>query len=197
MQNYNVGILLYPQVELLDFTGPFEVFTATKDATGLDFFNVFTITAEEKSIVTKNGLEVISDYTFLFHPPIQILIIPGGDGSKEVIQLPAYLKWVQTVHENSMITASVCSGARILAKAGLLRDLTITTHHLVEEDVQSISPTTRIDNKQRFIEQGRLITSGGVSAGIDMSLYIIKKMLGGKTAEKTQKYLEYGNWREL
>lgn len=197
MQNYNVGILLFNDVEVLDFAGPFEVFSVTKDATGFDFLNVFTVAQDSGSITAKNGLEVIPDYTFLFHPPIQVLIVPGGDGTKKVMENTVYIEWIQKMHENTMITASVCSGARLLAKASLLRDVHATTHHQVVEDIKKISPTTKMDSSKRFIENGRVITAGGISAGIDMSLYIVQKLLGVKTATQTQKYMEYGDWRSL
>ncbi len=197
MQSYNVGILLFNDVEVLDFAGPFEVFSVTKDATSFDFLNVFTIAHEPGNIIAKNGLEVVPDYTFLFHPPIQVLIVPGGDGTRKIFENREYIKWIQKVHENSMITASVCSGARLLAKAGLLRGIPVTTHHQVMEEIKSISPTSKLDPSKRYIERGRVITSGGISAGIDMSLYIVQKLLGVKTALQTQKYMEYGDWRSL
>lgn len=197
MQNYNVGILLFDDVEVLDFAGPFEVFSVTKDATGFDFLNVFTVAKDTGSINAKNGLEVVPDYTFLFHPPIHVLIISGGDGTKKAIEDYSHIEWIQKVHENSMITASVCSGARLLAQASLLRDIPVTTHHQVMEDVKKISPTSKIMTSERFVEHGRIITAGGISAGIDMSLYIVKKLFGVKTAEQTQKYMEYGDWRSL
>ncbi len=197
MQNFNVGILLFPGVELLDFAGPHEVFSATKDATGFDFFHVFTVAKDEGNIISRNGLEVVPDYTFLFHPPIQILIVPGGEGSKAIIGQDAYLTWLEKVHENTMLTTSVCSGARLLARAGLLHYLQATTHHSVAEDIRQLSPSTQLDLSQRFIEQGRIITAGGISAGIDMALHVVKKFFGGKIAHQIQIYMEYGDWRTL
>lgn len=191
----NVGIFLFNDIELLDFAGPYEVFSVTAQLNDHKLFKVFTITSDGAAIKSVNGLKVVPDFGFAGHPPVDILIIPGGVGTKATIKEPVILDWVRQTAENSAITMSVCSGARILGVLGLLDQLESTTHHEVIEHLQELAPRTIINPNRRFIDTGKIMTSGGISAGIDLSLHIVGKICGKDVAAKTIRYMEYGDWR--
>lgn len=192
---HQVGIFLFNEVELLDFAGPYEVFSVTSELNGYQLFNVFTISADGEKVKTVNGLTVVPDYSFSTHPPVDILIIPGGVGTKLEIAKAATLAWVQRNSQTSVITMSVCSGARILAALGLLDHREATTHHEVMEHVKALAPTAILTAEKRFVDNESVMTSGGISAGIDLSLHIVEKLYGTATAHKTIRYLEYGDWK--
>jgi len=192
IQMKNVGIYLFNKVELLDFAGPYEVFSVTSELNDDKTFKVFTISEDGGAIKSVNGLIVIPDYSFDNHPKIDILIIPGGEGTKNEIKKKKVMEWVNKTQGSAEIMATVCSGARIPAVLGLLDGLEATTHHSVIEDVKKLAPKVIIDHTKRFIDNGKIMTSGGISAGIDLSLHIVKKLCGEETAKKTMEYMEYG-----
>ena len=191
-QMKNVGIYLFNKVELLDFAGPYEVFSTTSELNDHKAFKVFTVSEDGGAIKSVNGLIVIPDYSFDNHPKIDILIIPGGEGTKNEIKKKKVMEWVNKTQGSAEIMATVCSGARIPAVLGLLDGLEATTHHSVIEDVKKLAPKVTIDHTKRFIDNGKIMTSGGISAGIDLSLHIVKKLCGEETANKTMEYMEYG-----
>ncbi len=197
MKKYRVGIFLFNDVEVLDFAGPFEVFSVTSELNNYELCEVFTVTEDGKEINAVNGLRVVPDYSFESAPQTDILIIPGGDGTKKGYLNNTVLNWVSKQNESSDITISVCSGARILAKLGLLDDIPSITHHEVIPSVQQIAPKTEILADERFVDTGKIMTAGGISAGIDLSLHIVGKLFGKAIADKTKVYMEYGSWREL
>jgi len=194
---YNVGIFLFHDVELLDFAGPHEVFSVTSELNNYDLLNVFTVSAEGAPIRTVNKLMVLPDYSFENHPSIDILVIPGGVGTKAEINNSLTLSWIKKASLTSKITMSVCSGARILGKLGLLDNLESITHHEVIEDLSSIAPNTRIASGKRYVDNGSIMTSGGISAGIDLSLHVVEKLFGKEISYKTAAYMEYGEWKTL
>ena len=187
-----VGIYLFNKVELLDFAGPYEVFSTTSELNDHKTFKVFTLSEDGGAIKSVNGLIVIPDYSFDNHPKIDILIVPGGEGTKAEIKKKKVMEWVNETQESAEIMATICSGARIPAVLGLLDGLEATTHHLVIEDVKKLAPGVTIDHTKRFVDNGKIMTSGGISAGIDLSLHIVKKLYGEETANKTMEYMEYG-----
>lgn len=188
----NVGIYLFNKVELLDFAGPYEVFSTTSELNEHKTFKVFTISEDGGAIKSVNGLIVIPDYCFSNHPKIDILIIPGGEGTKAEIRKKRVMEWIDKTQASAEIMATVCSGARIPAVLGLLDGLEATTHHSVIDDVKKLAPDVIIDHTKRFVDNGKIMTSGGISAGIDLSLHIVKKLCGEETAQKTMDYMEYG-----
>jgi len=192
---YQVGILIFDEVEVLDFAGPFEVFSVTAELQYNQYFNVHTISATGDMICAKNGLKVLPDRSFSTHPPLDILILAGGDGTKAAICDPETLSWVNNVHQNTLMTLSICSGARFLAKLGLLDHAQAVTHQDVITDIETLAPTVTIQPDQRFVTHGKISTSGGITAGIDLSLHIVKTLCGEKIRQETVKYMEYGDWR--
>ena len=197
MKKYSVGIFLFDEVEVLDFAGPFEVFSVTSQLNNFEPFSVFTISETGEEINAVNGLNVLPDFSFEDHPDIDILIIPGGDGTRELINRQSVINWVNEISQGNEITMSVCSGARILAKAGLLDGHNSTTHHDVIKDVTNITSETNILEGKRFVDEGKIMTSAGITAGIDLSLHVVEKLFGKNMADETVIYMEYGDWRKL
>lgn len=193
----NVGIFLFNDIELLDFAGPYEVFSVTSELNNYDHFKVFTISSDGTEIKSVNGLRAVPDFSFDNHPPIDILVIPGGVGTRSEIKKQEVLDWIKKTCERSKITMSVCSGARLLGVLGFLDYLEATTHHEVTKHLSEIAPNTIINQNKRYIDNGKIMTAGGISAGIDLSLHIVNKLLGETTVNKTIRYMEYGDWRSL
>lgn len=185
----NVGILLFDNVEVLDFAGPFEVFSVTGQRDGDGYFKVFTI-SENDVVEAVNGLKVMSDYRLDNHPEIDILVVPGGYGARAAIKNDKLLGWVKNISKKSEYTLSVCTGSLILAQAGLLKNLEATTHFTCYDLLEELD-NTLILKKERFVDNGRIITSAGVSAGIDASLYLIQEIYGEDISKETAKYIEY------
>ncbi len=186
-----LGILLFDDVELLDFAGPYEVFAVANELHDHSLFDVFTLSGDGGDIRTVHGLKLSPDYSTENSPPIDILVIPGGDGTKAVIQKQALLGWIHDTYKQSEITFSVCSGARIPAILGLLDNTEFATHHAVVDDVMAIAPKSIYRKERRFVDNGRLMTAAGISAGIDLSLYILEKLHGTRVKEQTMRYMEY------
>lgn len=187
----NVGIFIFNDVELLDFAGPYEVFSVASEMHDYKYFSVFTISENGDMIKTVNGLKVQPDYSFDTHPNMDILLIPGGVGSRKLIKNARVLDWVNKNYLSSEITCSVCSGALVLGKLGLLDNLISTTHHQVIDLLKEISPLTNIDKGKRYIDNGKIMTSAGISAGIDLALHIVNKVYGIEAEQKTIEHMEY------
>lgn len=194
----NVGIFIFNNVEVLDFAGPFEVFSRTRISPGLESrlsddnapFNVFSIAKTLDPIITMGGLKVIPAHSFLSSPQIDLLIIPGGWGIRALLKENETLNWASSQIKRSKITASVCTGALLLAKLGFLKNRKATTHWASLDLLKSIDSSIKIQKNLRFVDD-EIITSGGISAGIDLSFYLVEKICGKKVAEETARYIEY------
>lgn len=193
----NVGIFLFNEVEVLDFAGPFEVFSVTAELSDYQLLKVFTITEDGGEICAVNGLRVVPDYNFTNHLPIDVLVVPGGAGTKIEMTKASVLNWLKEQYETSQITMSVCSGTRLLGELDLLNGLEMTTHHEVIADMREIAPKAIIKENARYTDNGKILTSAGISAGIELSLHVVDKLFGKETADKTAIYMEYGDWRTL
>ncbi|NLI90934.1 MAG: DJ-1/PfpI family protein [Peptococcaceae bacterium] len=194
---YRVGIFVFHNVELLDFAGPFEVFSVTSELNDFKLFQVFTISNDGEPVTSVNGLKTIPDYSFNSHPVIDILIIPGGVGTKSEMEKGDVLEWLMNSEKQAKMIISVCSGARLLGKIGLLDGKECTTHHEVMEHLKVIAPKAIINPDVKFVDNGKILTSAGISAGIDLSLYVVEKLYGAEIANKTKCYMEYGDWTSV
>jgi transcriptional regulator GlxA family with amidase domain len=192
----NVAILIFDDVEVLDFCGPFEVFSVTGLLNPPQPFSVYTVAETAGPITARNGLSVNPRYTIRECPPATILLIPGGLGTRREINNDALIDWIARRAEPAERVLSVCTGALLLAKAGLLDGLEATTHHGALDLLRKHAPRTRISPEKRFIDNGKVIVSAGISAGIDMSLYVVARLLGEDEAWKTARYMEY-DWKGL
>ena len=167
------------------------MFSVTSELNNHKLFNVFTIGETLNPISAVNGLSVNPKYNFIDCPEIDILIISGGNGTNELMKNKITLDWIDKVHKKTEYTLSICSGSRMLAVLGLLNDKPYCTHHLVYDDMAEIVPTGIPKKEKRFTNSDKIYTSGGISAGIDLSFYIVEKLFGKSIADKTSNYMEY------
>jgi len=190
---FAVGIFLFNEVEVLDFAGPFEVFSlAEYPGTKEKVFKVVTISEKDTLLSARNGLKVKADFLFHNHPPLDVLIVPGGYGAEKIeIENPVALRWIQSAAEKTPLIASVCTGAFLLAKAGVITDQKVTTHHLDQDDLAQQYPRLTVLRDQRYVDAGRVVTSGGISAGIEMSLYLVARLAGEEISRATRRRMEY------
>lgn len=193
LKQRNIGILLFNEVEVLDFAGPFEVFSITAwPESNEKPFVVKTVAQTKEVIVARNGLKILPDYDFNNSPQFDILIIPGGYGA-EMIELhnEILLNWIKEKSKDTSIIASVCTGAFLLAEAGLLDGRQATTHWMDVDRLMREYSKIKVKRDVRFIDETTILTSGGISSGINMSLYLVGKLLGEEIARTTAKRMEY------
>lgn len=189
----DVAILLFDQVEILDFAGPYEAFLSGSRR-GQDF-RVYTVTEKAGTVQALGQLSITPTYTFDNCPQPDILIIPGGPGTRQQMHNQAVTGWIETCAERAELVLSVCTGALILAKTSLLKGLRLTTNRLAVEELRQAAPSSAVITEEaRYIDNGHIILSAGVSAGIDMSLYVIGKCLGQARALEAAALMEY-DWK--
>lgn len=186
-----VGIFIFHDVEVLDFCGPFEVFSVAGRQIAPGSFEVFTVAAAPGPLAARNGLSVNPKFSFADAPPIDLLLIPGGQGTRPLLHDPAVIEWIVRQAAAAELVLSVCTGSLLLAKAGLLEGLSATTHHGALDLLRETAPQTTVRDDVRLVDNGRVITSAGVAAGIDMSFHVVARLLGQETAEATARYIEY------
>lgn len=186
-----VGIFIFNEVEVLDFAGPFEVFSlASKDNKKL--FQVTTLGETGEIISARNGLKVLPNVRFGDEVRYDILIIPGGYGAEEIeIKKKTVIDWIRQQQTKVQILASVCTGALLLAEAGILDHKKATTHHLDQDRLEKEYPLVQVKRDVKFVDEGSVITSGGISAGINMSFHLVKRLFGSEVAKATAKKMEY------
>jgi transcriptional regulator GlxA family with amidase domain len=198
MDRRTVGILIFDGVEVLDFAGPYEVFSRTRLVPGPESrrsdesapFRVVTIAAGAGLTRATGGLQVQPDHTFADAPPIDLLIVPGGFGTRALLEDAPTLDWIRGRARSAGQVASVCTGSLLLARAGLLAGKRATTHWNALDLLASLDPSVRVERGVRFVEDG-IVSSAGVAAGIDMSFQLVARMCGRAVAEETARYIEY------
>lgn len=187
----HVAILIFEEVEILDFTGPFEVFAVANELNDFGIFHTFTVATVPGSIRARNGLKIVPDFTLENAPSPHILVVPGGAGTRPLLRKPSMLEWIRQRARKAELVASVCTGALVLAQAGLLHNLRATTHHENLGELAALAPNTDVVEGARFIDNGQVLTAAGISAGIDLSLHIVARLHGVETAQRTADYMEY------
>ena len=187
------GILLFHEVEVLDFAGPFEVLSLAEDAnTHQKLVSVKTVAQKRESISARNGLNVLPDYDFSNAPDFDILIVPGGYGAEEIeIHNQALLDWIKSRSTATSILASVCTGAFLLAKAGLLDGKRATTHWMDLDRLAREYPRIAVQRDVKFVDEGNILTSGGISAGINMCFHLLTRLFGAEIARQTARRMEF------
>jgi transcriptional regulator GlxA family with amidase domain len=193
-----VGIFIFDDVEVLDFAGPFEVFSRTRTVAGSESrrtddsapFETFTVARSRDAVTAIGGLTVTPRYSWADAPSIDILVVPGGFGTRALLTDEATLRWIRQTSAASRQVTSVCTGALLLAKAGLLRGKRATTHWAGLDLLASIDPTIHVQRDRRVVHDG-VFTSAGVSAGIDMSFAVVEQICGRDVASETAHYIEY------
>ena len=197
-QQRNVGILIFPDVEIIDFCGPFEFFASATlpvqtDSGGPEtrLFEVFTVAERSELVACRGGLLVQPNYTLEDHPPLDLVVVPGGYGTQREQENPVILDWIARQRRTGALTTSVCTGAFLLGAAGLLDGLRATTHWTTIDGLRTSLPTTDVLADARVVDEGEIITSAGVSAGIDMALHVVRRLHGDEVARRTARDMEY------
>ncbi|MES2581317.1 MAG: DJ-1/PfpI family protein [Pseudomonadota bacterium] len=195
-----IGIFVFDDVELLDLAGPYEVFTCasrvhTRLNPGAEIpFKVLTIGQSCASTRARAGLGLLPDTGFADHANIDVLVVPGGVVTAE-LDKPEVIAWIVKTARESELTTSVCTGAFLLAQAGLLAGKQATTHWEDMDDLQTMFPQVKVVRDRRWIRDGNTVTSGGISAGIDMSLHLVETLVNRELALRTAHQMEYA-WNE-
>jgi len=183
------GILLFENMEELDFVGPWEVFTMARHS-GCENDRVVTIAERAEPVRAAKGLRVIPDHDFSNAPKLDVLLVPGGQGTRKEVDNPALIEWLRETAPACTWVTSVCTGALLLHEAGLARGKRVTTHWGFVEQLRERGDVEVLE-KVRYVRDGNLVTSAGVSAGIDMALWLVGQLHGVAHARLTQKLMEY------
>ncbi|HWL93586.1 MAG TPA: DJ-1/PfpI family protein [Phycisphaerae bacterium] len=185
----NVAILIWDGVEVLDFTGPAEVFAAAR-AYGRPAFNVYTVAPSSAAITSQGFITVTPNHTVANCPTPDIIVIPGG-GTQPITSDEKTLEWIKESSLETEAVLSVCSGAFVLAKCGLLDDIEATTWYGAIDALRREAPKTKVHAGRRLVDSGDIVTAAGVSAGIDGALHLVSRLCGSDIARNTAKYMEY------
>ncbi len=191
----NIGIYLYDNAEVLDFSGPFEVFTtAARVCGGKVPFQVLLIGETGETVTARAGYRVLPDCSIRNHPALDVLIVAGGVHTEEMAK-ESVLSWLAEQAYTTPVMASVCTGAFLLAAAGVLTSQRVTTHWEDIADLRHAFPGLEVVDGVRWVDQGAILTSGGISAGIDMSLHLVERLHSRELALQTARQMEF-DWRE-
>jgi transcriptional regulator GlxA family with amidase domain len=181
-----VAFVISDGAVVIDFTGPWEVFQDVHDAQGHGFFNLYTVAETTKPVTASAGLKIVPDYTFQTAPSAKVIVIPAQNGESA-----GMLEWIRKSSKTADVTMSVCTGAYVLAKTGLLSGKAATTHHSAYSEFAMQFPDIQLKRGARFVEDGNLASSGGLSSGIDLALRVVERYYGRERAEQTADMMEY------
>lgn len=188
------GLLIFDGAEELDFVGPWEVLTTSRmlqAGQGDDAPDtVVTIAQESRAVRCSKGMQVLPDHTLDDHPPLDVLVVPGGMGTRREVDNPTVIAWIAKVAAGAAWVTSVCTGALLLHEAGPARGRRVATHHGFEDALAARGDITVVRDA-RYVVDGNLVTSQGVSAGIDMSLWLVGRLHGVPHARAVRRYIQY------
>ena len=193
----SVAVLLFPGVELLDFAGPFEVFSAARTSAESRerLLHVFTVAESDEPIHCNNPVAVLPDYVLEECPAADLLVVPGGMGTRTAVDRPNLIEWIRDRAKVAEVTTSVCTGSFLLAKAGLLDGRSATTHWASIGRMRTDFPNVTVQESVRWVDAWPVVSSAGVSAGIDMALYVLSQLYGDAVASATARGIEYDHWQ--
>jgi len=196
MDRKRVGILIFPDVEVLDFCGPFEVFSVTRlneEARREEPspFEVLLVAERMDTVVATGGLKVVPDVTIDRCPPLDILVVPGGWGTRTEVHNHRLIDWIGERGRSVETLTSVCTGSMLLGQAKLLDGRRATTHWRSLSRMRDAFPSVTVEEKLHVVEDGHVVTSAGISAGIDMALRIVIRYFGEAVARATARNMEY------
>ena len=196
MKHRLVGIVIFPEVEVLDFCGPFEVFTAARldEARRREEpspFKVLLVAEAAAAVTTAGGMRVIPDCPLADCPQLDILVVPGGWGTRREIDNKILIDWIAEQGRQVETLTSVCTGALLLAAAGLLNGRRATTHWRSLSWLRESFPAVTVEEQLRVVEDGHILTSAGISAGIDLALKVVGHYFGEAVARATARQMEY------
>ncbi len=196
MDRKRVGILIFDEVEVLDFCGPFEVFSAVRlnpeqRREEPSPFEVFLVAEQSGAVIANGGLWVMPDYTLKNCPPLDILVVPGGWGTRREIKNKTLLAWIKKQGQKVETLTSVCTGSMLLGQTGLLKGRRATTHWQALDWMRESFPNVSVEDKLHVVEDGNIFTSAGISAGIDMALRVVAHYYDEEVSRDTARYMEY------
>lgn len=191
MRCRNVGILLFSGVEVLEFAGPYEVFAVANRLHGGNLFNLATVSYSGEPLQANGGLQISPDFAMHECPDLDVLIVPGGDGRQEVMRDDESLNWIVHKAKQAEKVVSVCSGALILAKGGLLDERESTTHRRLWQTLEQLAPATAVVREARFVDTGRIVTTGGITSGIDGTLQVLYELHGEEICLSVARFMEH------
>jgi len=196
MKQKRVGIVIFDEVEVLDFCGPFEVFSAVrldedKRREEPSPFEVLLVAEKRGTVSASGGMKVIPDHAFHTCPKLDVLVVPGGWGTRRELKNPVMLDWLRKRAAEVETLTSVCTGSMLLGFAGLLDGRHATTHWKALDWMRDSFPSVTVEYDQHVVEDGRVLTSAGISAGIDMALKAVARYCGETVARATAKHMEY------
>jgi transcriptional regulator GlxA family with amidase domain len=186
---YTTGVLIFDDAEELDYVGPWEVYTMAQNARGSG--SVVTISENGGIVHSAKGLRVLSDHSFEDAPNLDILVVPGGMGTRREVDNKKLIAWIAKVAPDCTWVTSVCTGSMLLVEAGPARGKRVTTHWNFVETLRERGGAAEVIDDMRFVRDGNVVSSAGVSAGIDMALWIVGQMDGVAFARSVQRNMEY------
>ncbi len=196
MVRKRVGILVFPDVEVLDFCGPFEVFSVTR----LDGsrrreesspFELIVVAETIEPVIATGGLRVLPDHDLESCPPLDLLVVPGGWGTRELVQNDKVVGWIRDQAKHVELMTSVCTGSFLLGQAGVLDGRRATTHWFSLDRMEQTFPAVHVVRDRHVVEDGSIATSAGIAAGIDLALMVVARLHGESVARATARYMEY------
>jgi transcriptional regulator GlxA family with amidase domain len=186
-----IAIALFDGAEELDWAGPWEVLAAWSQHWPADHVEVFTVARTNELVTCAKGLKVLPDHSWESAPPLDVLVYPGGRGTRRELKDEAVLAWIRGASARGALMTSVCTGALVYAAAGLLRDRPATTYWNELALLQELEPTVELRGDDRFVDSGEVITAAGVSAGIDMALHLVARLQSVERAKEVRRYIQY------
>lgn len=192
----HIGILVFDDVELLDMAGPYEVFTTAARVHGSSqpLFTVSMLARNSAPVRARAGLRLLPDHSLQDHPPLHGAIVPGGVVDAELAQ-PETIAWIAAQRRSAPVLASVCTGALLLAQAGVLDGLAATTHWEDLDALRALRPAVQVRDGVRWVDEGAVVTSAGISAGIDMCLHLVRRLHSAELAVRTARQMDY-DWKD-
>jgi transcriptional regulator GlxA family with amidase domain len=198
MNKWNVGVLVFDGVAVLDVAGPFEVLTRARLEPGVEsrhaeddaLFDVFTVGKTTEPVTATGGMVILPRHSFADAPRVDLLLVPGGFGTRPMLQDAETVEWIRRTAASAQRTASVCTGALLLARAGLLDGRRATTHWGAFGLLTSLAKNVTVDREARFVDDG-VMTSAGMASGMDLALHIVEALFGRAVADETARYIEY------
>jgi transcriptional regulator GlxA family with amidase domain len=186
-----VSVLVFDDADVLDIAGPYEVLSVAGRRDGLEPFRVVLVGVTPGTVALRGGFRVEPAFSIADAPAADVLIVPGGPGTRRLMDDPALQAWLRKAAAGAELVLSVCTGALLLGKAGLLDGLEVTTHQGAIGLLRQAAPTARVCPGERFLDNGKVIVAAGISAGIDMALHVVERLLGEGLAVEAASYMEY------
>jgi transcriptional regulator GlxA family with amidase domain len=186
-----IAVFVFPDVEELDFAGPWEVLSSWGRGWPDDAIECFTLAREPGTVTCAKGLRVVPDHDWKSAPAFDLLILPGGRGTRPMLGDAAVIGWLRELADRRVTIASVCTGALLLAKAGLLDGKPATTHHGSLTLLHELGRDIDVQPEARFVDNGSILTASGVSAGIDLALHLIVRMHSVDRARQLRRHIQY------